>query len=203
MSLANFDALKASIVDWINRPNLGGVVDDLILLSEAHFDRELYCREMESTVSYTVSTGSQVLPADYLAHVSLNVVGDPRARAIDFIAPDQFDDRRPEIGSPCLFTIVGNDMLFWPVPAEPITIKMRYRQRLPALAAGNQTNWLLDKYPDAYLFGALAEASDYVADERKLTRYVARRDQAVAMINRVDKKKITQRRRVKPSGAVA
>ena len=203
MSLADFDALKLSIVDWINRPNLTVVTEDLIRLAEAHFDRELECREMEATVSYSVSSDTQALPADYLAHLSLNVTGDPRAGVIDYTAPDQLDAKRPQTGSPCLFTIVGDDMLFWPAPAEATAIKMRYRQRVPALGSGNATNWLLTKYPDAYLFGALAEASDYVADERKLAKYMARRDQAIAMINKVDKKKITQRRRVRPSGAVA
>lgn len=203
MSITNFTELKASVVDWINRPNIDVVADDLVRLAESELSRELETREMEASITFDVSTVSHALPVDYLAHLSLNAVGVINNSQINYIAPDVFDEKREMVGGPCNFTIVGEEMLFWPAPSDPVTIRMRYRKTLPALSDTNDTNWLLDKYPDAYLFGALAEASQYVNDTARLQTYVARRDRAISMINKVDKKKITQRRRARPSGAVA
>lgn len=188
---------------WVVRPTPETERQIFIQLAEAELNRMLYVREMEATVEYAVSSGSQAMPADYLAHVSLYVMGGPKPMQVEFVAPDVFDALRPMVGSPCNFTIVGEEMLFWPAPAEEVTLRMRYRQTLPALSETQSTNWLLTKYPDVYLFAALAEAADYVADPAKLQQYIARRDRAVSMVNMVDKKKITQRRRVRPSSAVA
>lgn len=207
MSITDYAGLKSSIVDWVNRPNLDIVTGDLIQLAEAELNRELTTRQMDATVTFSLQAGSQALPADFLAHISLTEPDSRAGREIVFVAEDYFDGLEDEDrGGPRVFTIVGDDLLFKPSfesADEPVDVKLRYRQALPALSDTNPSNWLLSKFPDAYLFAALAEASDYIADEARLGRYIARRDRAVQMINQLDINKITGRRRVRPSSAVA
>ncbi|MEM6497312.1 MAG: hypothetical protein AAF709_11350 [Pseudomonadota bacterium] len=203
MSLATYADLQTSIGDWINRPNLSSVYADLIRLAEAHFDRTLKTREMEVTTTPSISSGSRAIETDYLATISLRVDGDPRRDEVTYVSPDEYDQFRDCTGGPTHYTIVGDTMLFWPQPSEATSLSFRYRQQIPRLSDSNTSNWLLSKYPDAYLWGSLAEASDYIADERRLQRYISRRDAALEMINKVDREKINARRRVRPSSAVA
>jgi len=54
--------------------------------------------------------------------------------------------------------VVGTQLQFYPYPDQSYTALLTYYQMLPPLAA-NGANWLLAFAPDAYLYGALTQAS--------------------------------------------
>lgn len=45
--------------------------------------------------------------------------------------------------------------------------RLLYHKGVPALSDSATTNWLLTREPGAYLYGALIEASPYVADDAR------------------------------------
>ena len=48
----------------------------------------------------------------------------------------------------------------------PCLARMRYRKRLSPLSSANPSNWLLDRNPDAYVYGALVQTLAFKADDR-------------------------------------
>lgn len=207
MSITDFATLKARVISFINLSDVGTEATTFIQLAESEFNRALTVREMEASVSLSVSSSAHDLPTDFLAHIALT---EPRGSGFDevqYVAIDYFDKLRGG-GASCdrVFTIVGNQMLFKPdisEEADPVEMNYRYRKKLPALSDANPTNWLLDKYPDAYLFGTLAEAAMYIKDEQRMATWLTRRDDVINKINQLDTCKIVSRRRVRPSSAVA
>ena len=57
-------------------------------------------------------------------------------------------------------------------------------QDLEALAANNQSNWLLANHPDAYLFGTLCEAEPFIGHDERFPLWKARRDEVLNEILR-------------------
>jgi hypothetical protein len=59
---------------------------------------------------------------------------------------------------------------------------------VPPLSDSNPTNWLLDKNPDAYLFGCLVEAELYIGHDERVPLWAQRREAALASIEQADRK---------------
>ena len=48
---------------------------------------------------------------------------------------------------------------------------------------GNQTNWLLTNYPDAYLYGALLHSAPYLQEDSRIQTWAALYQKAISDIN--------------------
>jgi len=48
---------------------------------------------------------------------------------------------------------------------------LNYYARLPALSNAEPTNWLLEKFPEVYLYGALIEGAVYLRDQPLLAHF--------------------------------
>ena len=90
-------------------------------------------------------------------------------------------------GIPAIFTVIGNKIEFGPIPDTNYPIEIVYQRRItPLNSEAPTTNWILSKYPDAYLYGALVAAQPFVQDEARANVYEAMYQKAIANINAVD-----------------
>lgn len=172
MSLANFSDLKSAITEYTTRTttDLLGRETDFIAMIEGRFNRELRVRDMETSGSVTLSFssgmngGTGALPSDYLEWLDATWTGSSRVSGLRYAEPDSEEWRRKwrPFGDPALFTTLAANMLVRPCSSStPGTVTLTYYAKIPALAT-NSTNWLLTRYPDAYLHGALMEAYLYL-----------------------------------------
>jgi hypothetical protein len=74
-------------------------------------------------------------------------------------------------------------MQFWPAPDKLYTANMVYRATIPALGPALESNWLLLKHPDAYLYGTLIQAEGYGWNDERIGMLKAALDEAVVEIN--------------------
>jgi hypothetical protein len=58
-----------------------------------------------------------------------------------------------------------------------------YISELPALSDSNTSNWLLEHYPDAYLYGSLIHSAPYLKDDARLQVWAALYQSAIDAIN--------------------
>lgn len=61
------------------------------------------------------------------------------------------------------YTVIANQIQVAP-PTDNQILEVVYYQRVPALTADTDTNWLTDKHPDSYIFGLCAEISAFAKD---------------------------------------
>lgn len=177
MALSTYSELKSSIAGWMTRSDLTDRIPDFIRLSEAKFNRILFAPQMEQRAVANVDTDNDEpefisLPSDFqtMRRVRLSgVTGKPR---LAFMSQTQIDDYRYSIENvsdqPVYFAIIGTEMELAPTPNEDYELEMVYRKNIPALSDANTTNWLLDLAPDAYLYGALMEASAYMVEDERI-----------------------------------
>jgi hypothetical protein len=86
-------------------------------------------------------------------------------------------------GFPQNFTIEGSTLAI--APLGPGTLSLLYYARLPALET-TDTNWLLQKHPDIYLFGSLVEAQAFGQNIQGVQGWMSRLDQAMQELRDLD-----------------
>jgi hypothetical protein len=185
MALTTYAELRTAIADWLARSDLTSYIPDFITLAEAHFNRRLRVRQMETSTNLTPSSGSATLPSDYLAWRRVTWTGDVR-NELEYVHPSYLQAAYPDTpsGTPRIFTIEGSTLKVRPVSAT--VLEFDYFEKIDALSG--TVNWLYTAHPDAYLFGALAEAQGFNIDFEKLAIWKARRDEVLDEIERLSNK---------------
>jgi hypothetical protein len=183
MALTTYAELQTAVASWLARSDLTATIPDFITLAEAHFNRVLRVRPMEDTETLTPVSGSATLPTDFLAYRRVTWAGDT-ARELEYMHPSILSATYPDSaeGTPSNFTIEGSTLKVRPSSDEDVTLQ--YFQKIPALSG--TVNWLFSSHPDAYLFGALAEARGFVMDPEQMSMWMQRRDQALEEVRAVD-----------------
>jgi len=185
-----YTGLKASIADWLHRSDMTAIIPDLIVLAEARIARDLRLRRQISSTTLTTVAGTQsvALPSDFLEVENLSVSSTSPARNLVYLNIEALDVKYPSgsyTGTPVAYTLEGNSLLLGPTPDAAYSIGMLYYARLAALSS-TPTNWLLSNHPNIYLFGALAEAGDYVRDIQMGTTWDAKYQQGIKHLQDAD-----------------
>lgn len=185
MSIASLDDLTQKVGQWLfGRTDLAPLVPDFVTLFEAKANRTLFVRQMEQRVVATLDGTSDTiaLPPGFqtMRAVRLLNLGNGEPGRLTFRTNVQFEDEQDRLldrtGLPKFFTLYADEMQVVPFPADSYQVQMIYRQDVPGLGTADPltgdpvtTNWLLQKAPDAYLYGALMEAAPYLMDDDRIS----------------------------------
>jgi hypothetical protein len=177
MALDTYDDLIAEGQDWLfGRNDLAAKFPTFILMFEAKANRKLSVRQMEQRSSAVVNMSAPEpnyieLPADFQSMRRIRIIGGtgglPSLRYAPPVLIDGYRDEDDNPRQPDKFTIVGDYIELYPRPDQAYTLAMTYRQNIPALGTGNESNWLLATAPDLYLYGALMEAAPYLHEDER------------------------------------
>ena len=164
MGLATFSELKAALADWLVRDDATSQIVDFIELAEADMNRQLQHWRMEETATLSVSGQYTALPADFLAVKSASIDSDRLELASQAFIQQQTQLTNGQTGKPQYYAITDGQFEVYPQPDDTYSVALVYREAIPALSDSNTTNWILDNFPDAYLYGALHHGSMWERD---------------------------------------
>jgi len=171
----DYVGLQDEIARFLMRDDLVAMIPSFIRLTEADLNRNLRVRQMlvraVSTVEpFTEGSSFISLPSDFLEakNVQFNV-DSPGVRALYYITLQEADKLRGSgaSGKAHHYTIHGDKLEFVPPLDEDTQIEMTYYARIPALVSDGDTNWLLDTWPDLYLYGALLKGAEFLVDDQR------------------------------------
>jgi hypothetical protein len=184
MSLDNYTDLQAAIANWLNRGDLTSQIPDFISLAETQMLRRFKMALNEGkplprsmltqNAAFPITAGAEYvnLPSDFLGVLSFSI--DAQAVQLDYVGPQNLVYLKQKRGitasedTPGVFTIIGSQFQFLPIPDQTYTGNLWYWQKFATLSASNATNWILANHPDAYLYGALTAAAPYLMDDARL-----------------------------------
>ena len=83
------------------------------------------------------------------------------------------------------YTIIAGQIQVAP-PTDNEVLEIVYHQRLPALVNDDDSNWLTEKNPDAYVFGLCTEIGAFAKDEMTFASYDSRFKEALANVTQED-----------------
>jgi hypothetical protein len=186
MAITNYGQLKTAVADWLNRDDLTAVIPTFIDLAHAKLNRRLRVREMLQRSTANVTTQYTSLPNGFLSmrNIQLNVT---TPKALEYLTSEQMDQERARGNTarePVYYTILGETIEVFPSPDASYEIELAYHKSLTALSADADTNWLLTKAPDAYLYGALLQAAPYLKDTAETGLWLQAHDMVVGELER-------------------
>jgi hypothetical protein len=168
MSLGTYDDLQAAIARTLNRDDLSDSIPDFIALAEAAIDRTLRHWRMETRATADVSDRFFAVPADWLQTIR---VLRPEGGRIGLVSHADLQDRRAAsltTGAPVCYAMAAGAFEFYPVPDASYEVELLYYARAERLSLGSATNWILETYPDLYLYGALIHSAPFLGEDARL-----------------------------------
>jgi hypothetical protein len=87
---------------------------------------------------------------------------------------------------PRYYAIDGDQIRFAGTPDTSYTANLTYYARIPALSEADQTNWLLENHPDAYLYGSLIHSAPYIREDERIVTWLGGFQKALDDIRMAD-----------------
>ena len=188
MAIDTFTNLKSTIATYLNRDDLTANIPDFISLTEKRLNRELRVREMVNTdTSITTVSGTQdyTLPTGFIEAITVVFQSDPFV-TLPFISNHDFYRKyntSVTTGIPSFFTIVGNKIKLGVAPDQAATLQIDFYKEVTTLSDSVATNDILTKFPELYLYGALAESSPFLMQDERLNTWASLYKEAVNKAN--------------------
>jgi len=186
MPLTTYAELQASIADTLNRDDLASVTTSFISLAEADMQRKVRHWRMEKRSTAELDTQYSAIPADFVEVIRMYVTsGD--TKPLELISQAELLDRKAKSlntsGAPAYYAITAGEIEVYPAPDGTYDVELYYIASIPALSDSNTANWLLERYPDAYLYGALVHSAPYLRDDARIQVWAALFQNAIDAIN--------------------
>ena len=186
MPITTYAELKTSITDFLNRDDLDTVAPTFISLAEADIQRKIRHWRQEKRSTAEIDTQYSAIPADFLEIIRFYITsGD--TRPLELISQAELLDRKRlamnTTGTPSYYALTAGEIEVYPAPDATYTVELYYFGRVPALSDSETTNWLLQYFPDVYLYGALMHTAPYLKDDARLQVWAALYQQGIDAIN--------------------
>ena len=175
MALTTFAELKTSIANALNVPasSLTNIIDDIINVSERQIWRDLRLKEMEQSISATISSDVVSIPADF---IDLKYAYYRDSASQDFSLKYRDAESLYDTGfsdgprsKPDYIAIEGNNFIFAPLPdVGTYVLKGVYYRRLSQLNSTSVSDTIYQKYPEAYLYKSCALLERWLGREERV-----------------------------------
>lgn len=172
--------LQSTIADFLNRQDLVDQIPQFIQLTESRIRRDVRESSMQTRAETMIASEYFELPCDWVSTIRITVDGN-----ILRLADGYNIERFEMIGVPSFYRHVENKLQFLPPPdnANPSRCVIEYNAEVPQLSEENPSNWLLERYPDVYLYGSLLTAAGYLNDDSRVPLWTQAYGEAVAAAN--------------------
>jgi hypothetical protein len=188
MQFASYTDFRTSVIRMIDGDDVGSgslstaTVDLLISLG----DQAVYtgclgprgetlpglrCGDMETALALTVASNSATLPADCLELARVQVTGE---YPMDYVAEEGML-RLQKVGgsgSARQYTQQGRSLTFFPALSDGDTVGGRYLKQFADISLGT-LNAAFNRYPDLWLYAALAESAPFIGEDARLPLWKA------------------------------
>jgi hypothetical protein len=187
MTITNYSTLQSTIADYLNRSDLTAVIPTFIQLAEAQINRDVRHYEMEARANAQQDAGDEYMqtPANWLENIRAHVTGTGTT-PLDLISRQAMADKRAGAedmtGRPQYYAMADGQFQLYPTPDAEYQIELLFYEKIPALAS-NTTNWLLEEYPDVYLYGSLIHSAPYLQEDERMTVWAQMYAAAVLRLN--------------------
>lgn len=196
MAISTYDTLKSGIADFLNRDDLTSVIPTFIDLAQGQINRDVRHWKMETTAQLATADDYAYLPSGWLEIKNAQYYPDisdyTKFTPLEYLSQNAFDERKMnsenEIGDPKYYTLAALNgtalMMLFPQPkvSEDDKVNLSYLKSFD-LGDGNNNNWLLEDFPDVYLYGSLIHAAIYLKDDERLALFSQMYGAAVQRVN--------------------
>lgn len=191
MAIGTFGELKTAVANWLTRPELTARVSEFVALGEARLFTDLRVREMEATatISTTASQRADPLPTRFVQARGLYITGSPSVRLEYRSIPEywsiyaDFTEAKPSY-----FTISAENFVWGAVPDAVYSIIVEHYARMAAFSADGDTNAIIARWPNLYLYTALLESAPFLGNDPRIVTWAGLYETLLQSIHDADKR---------------
>lgn len=144
--------LRLAVSDLVGSRAISDVMPRIVAMAEATLNRKLRCRQMIASDTLYFEEGEAQIPANYLEMIGVQIGANCTLR--------QGTLAQARTGS--AYAVTGNYIYYGKATCEA---QADYYAKLPPLKCSPAcSNWLLNDYPDVYLYAVGVEASKHLRD---------------------------------------
>lgn len=195
MSFGSYTDFGTSLASWLLDSNTATITDvgvtmvaDLVTVGESRINREVRCREMETSFSDSITAGIMSLPASYLALKTAYVDTSPQVslerRPAEWIRLNY--PQTSTSGIPNFIARYGTNFIFGPYPDSAYTVNGIYYKQ-PTGISGAGLNTLFTTNPDLYLYACLSKGAIIIGADRRIAVWEAEYQKILSDVNGADK----------------
>lgn len=188
MAFEDRQSLEAEIAAWLDRDDLTARIPGFIRLLEADLNSDPKSRSPWQTkrCNGTTNSGFTQLPDNWLEAIRFRVPAATNRGRLTYKSPHELQDLYDDLpaGDIAYYTIIGRSLQFAPAPADATVIELLYYESVQLGDEPGDTNWLLEKFPHVYLWGALVMANAYLKHDERVQTWADRFTAAREMMHR-------------------
>lgn len=185
MAIGTYSELRSAVAGWLNREDLTSRIFEFVSLAHSDINRKLRTQEMVTLLSATAAAATVDMPDDCEEVLYISLGDDGTTGDLDLVSLPELKKRYdllPEAGPPSCYALAGQRIYFarW---AESVAYALAYYASVPALVGDDDTNWLLTKHPDVYLYGALAHSAPFLMEDERVPLWTGAYQNALESLN--------------------
>lgn len=179
----DYSKLKEVIADFANRQDLQAQIPLFIEMTESRLRRDLRDVVRMSQRAEAMVYGEYFpLPCDWCE--TIKVIADDSVLRL----ADSFNIERVELsGGPKFYRHSGDQLQLLPATdvseSDPIRFEMEYLAFPEPLSDENPTNWVLQTYPELYIYGAMLQVSPFLMEDARVPVWAQAYGEAVSAAN--------------------
>lgn len=180
-AIQNYAQLVTTIKEWLDRDDINeGRIGTFINLAEDRLNRLLRYPDMETATTIFASGETAALPTDFLELRAVYKEGNPD-QPLQSLSPHGMRSQFMGIsGDPVAYAIEGRTLIVGPVGES--RLELLYYAKIPSLTVSTPTNWLLERFPSVYLYGALVQAEAFLVNPERAQFWQGAFDQAIGEV---------------------
>jgi hypothetical protein len=193
MNFATYAAFRSKVQAIIDGDDIStssistALLDTMVDTGEQRLYRDVKSSTQDASLAVTVTSAVATLPSDCL---ELKSVFISQGRPLKWMPYEDIEARiqtqtasSTSTGGPsCFFySLEGDNIVLWPQLNDGTVINGRYLKQFPAItsATGLTGNTFFARWPDLWLYAALAESAPILGDDERIPLWEAKYKQLV------------------------
>lgn len=163
----SYENFQSVVATYLQRSNLNDHIPIFIQLAENRLGNIIMTLPQQVAFPFSIvpakGTNLIQLPSDFGAMIRATYGN----KQLTYISPENIKvenvhHRQLE------FSIIGNTFYLQTHVDGSSKLVLHYYQALQGLSENNESNWLLEDYPNIYLYATLLEAEPYIMDDERI-----------------------------------
>ncbi len=189
-TITDYRSLKTEIESYLQRNDLlDADYDGFVQLCTSRLNRDLDAFRLESEASLDVTSGEAQVPDDLgeIRSIRMDVYPNPPRYYTPQAFHSEFEKDWPN-QNPSLFTIENSLLKVKPTPDKTANAIIVYESELADLVNDTDTNEILKRDPDLYLYGSLISSEPRIGNDPRMLTWATLYDNAVVARNKETRK---------------
>ena len=180
--ITNYGTLKTEVASWLNRTDLSdATLATFVQLAEGDIRNDVRIRANETAYAGTVGALNWALPSDLLEVRGIWI----NEEAFIYVSPEEYA-RRLDMEVEGYYTIVGDQIYVTSGVGD--AYELLYYPSFAAFSVDADTNSLLEKAPNVYLWAACKHGCTFTRDDAGFMLFDNRYQTAVGALNAIEKR---------------